>query len=92
VRDQLSDDLRMMLGQLRTVTDKPIAVGFGVSSPDHVRSVAEMADGVVVASAILQLLENLRDHADALQRVGEFVATLKAATRPVPIEARPVSP
>jgi tryptophan synthase alpha chain len=92
VRDQLSDDLRGMLGQLRTVTDKPIAVGFGVSSPDHVRSVAEMADGVVVASAILQLLENLRDHADALQRVGEFVATLKAATRPVPIEARPVSP
>jgi tryptophan synthase alpha chain len=92
VRDQLSDDLRGMLGQLRTVTDKPIAVGFGVSSPDHVRLVAEMADGVVVASAILQLLENLRDHADALQRVGEFVATLKAATRPVPIEARPVSP
>ncbi len=36
-----------------------LSVGFGVSTPEHVRLVAELADGVVVASAILKLLEDL---------------------------------
>jgi tryptophan synthase alpha chain len=81
VRDQLADDLRMMLEQLRATTAKPVAVGFGVSTPEHVRLVAELADGVVVASAILKLMEDLGDRADRLEHVGEFVAALKTATR-----------
>lgn len=88
VRDRLSDDLRSMLEKLRTATPKPIAVGFGVSTPEHVRRVAEMADGVVVASAILKLIEDLPDRGQVLERVGDFVAELKAATRLSPIEAR----
>jgi tryptophan synthase alpha chain len=86
VRDQLADDLRPMLEQLRVTTTKPIAVGFGVSSPEHVRLVAEWADGVVVASAILKLIEDLGDRADRLEHVGEFVAALKAATQLPPAE------
>lgn len=89
VRDRLSDDLRSMLAQLRSVTSKPIAVGFGVSTSEHVRLVAEMADGVVVASAILKLIEDLPDRSQVLEQVGDFVAELKAATRLTPIEARP---
>jgi tryptophan synthase alpha chain len=81
VRDRLADDLRTMLARLRAATSKPVAVGFGVSTPEHVRLVAESADGVVVASAILKLLEDLGDRADQLERVGEFVAALKTATR-----------
>jgi tryptophan synthase alpha chain len=88
VRDQLADDLRLMLEQLRVATSKPIAVGFGVSTPEHVRLVAELADGVVVASAILKLMEDLGDQADRLEHVGDFVATLKAATRVLPAELR----
>jgi tryptophan synthase alpha chain len=88
VRDQLADDLRLMLERLRAATSKPIAVGFGVSTPEHVRLVAEWADGVVVASAILQMLENLRDREDQLEHVGDFVAALKAATRVPPAELR----
>jgi tryptophan synthase alpha chain len=88
VRDQLADDLRLMLEQLRAATSKPIAVGFGVSTPEHVRLVAELADGVVVASAILKLLEDLEDQADRLEHVGDFVAALKAATRVLPAELR----
>jgi tryptophan synthase alpha chain len=86
VRDRLADDLRPMLERVRASTAKPIAVGFGVSTPEHVRLVAEMADAVVVASAILQLLEDFQGREDGLERVGEFVAALKAATRLAPVE------
>jgi tryptophan synthase alpha chain len=88
VRDRLADDLRPMLEKVRASTAKPIAVGFGVSTPEHVRLVAEMADGVVVASAILQLLEDLQGREDRLERVGDFVAALKDATRLAPVEPR----
>jgi tryptophan synthase alpha chain len=88
VRDQLADDLRVMLQKVRASTSKPIAVGFGVSTPEHVRLVAELADGVVVASAILKLLEDLGARENRMAQVGEFVAALKAGTRLAPVELR----
>jgi tryptophan synthase alpha chain len=90
VRAQLSDDLQAMLAQLRRTTAKPVAVGFGVSTPEHARLVAEMADGVVVASALLKLLEEVPDPDDKLTRLVDFIAALKAATRLVP-EAPPLA-
>jgi tryptophan synthase alpha chain len=89
IREHLADDLRIMLEKVRASTSEPIAVGFGVSTPEHVRLVAEWADGVVVASAILKLIEDLGGREDRLERVGDFVAALKAGTRLAPIEPRP---
>jgi tryptophan synthase alpha chain len=89
MRPQLSDDLRSMLEQLRATTTNPIAVGFGVSTPEQVHLVAEMADGVAVGSAIVNLMEDFPDRAEVLARVGDFVAALKAATRQPVIEAPP---
>jgi tryptophan synthase alpha chain len=86
VRDRLADDLRMMVEKVRASTAKPIAVGFGISIPEHVRLVAEIADGVVVASAILKLIEDLQGRDDMLEQVGDFVIALKAATRLAPVE------
>jgi tryptophan synthase alpha chain len=86
VRDRLADDLRSGLEQVRASTAKPIAVGIGVSTPEHVRLVAEMADGVVVGSAIVKLIEDLQGRDDGLHRVGDFIAALKAETRAVPVE------
>jgi tryptophan synthase alpha chain len=89
VREQLADDLQMMLAKVRASTSKPVAVGFGVSTPEHVRLVAEMADGVVVASAILKRMESVPSREAMLAQVGDFVSALKAATRLVPAEPQP---
>ena len=52
MRRGLADDLK----ELRTLTDLPVAVGFGISKPEHARLVATVADGVVVGSALVRAL------------------------------------
>lgn len=89
VRDRLADDLASRLEQVRASTSKPVAVGFGVSTSEHVRLVSECADGVVVGSAIVQLMEAVAAREPCLAQVGEFVQALKASTRPIPLELRP---
>ena len=91
IRDQLAEDLRMMLEKVRASTAKPIAVGIGVSTPDHVRQVSEMADGVVVGSAIVKLIEDLEGREERLDQIGDFIAALKAGTRLAPIEPQPLA-
>jgi tryptophan synthase alpha chain len=54
-REQLPPDLNRFVSRVRAVTDKPLAVGFGISSPEQARQVAELADGVVVGSALVRL-------------------------------------
>ena len=80
-RSRLSDDLEATVRAIRVETDKPLAVGFGISTPAQVRMVAGLADGVIVGSAIVSLLEQAASQADLIQRAGDFVASLKAATR-----------
>jgi len=80
-RAGISEDLEATVRMIRAETDKPLAVGFGISSPEQVRMVARVADGVIVGSAIVSLLEQTAGQADLLRRAGDFVALLKAATR-----------
>jgi tryptophan synthase alpha chain len=56
-REALSETLPEYLGRVRRVTDLPLAVGFGVSRPEHVAGLRGHADAVIVASAILDLME-----------------------------------
>lgn len=80
VRSRLSEDLEASLRMIRAETDVPLAVGFGISTPEQVRMVSRVADGVIVGSAIVSLLEQTAGQADQLKRAGNFVASLKAAT------------
>jgi tryptophan synthase alpha chain len=68
---------------LRTKTDVPIMVGFGISGPEQARQVAEVADGVIVGSALVRLLDAAAGRpTSALQgEVEGFVAGLVAAVR-----------
>jgi tryptophan synthase alpha chain len=74
-------ELQNMIAAIREVSDKPIAVGFGVSSPDHVRHVCQWADGAVVGSALIDLIAQGASGGDLVQRVGEFARELKSGTR-----------
>jgi len=68
---------------LRTKTDVPIMVGFGISGPEQARRVAEVADGVIVGSALVRLLGDGagRPAASLPAEVERFVADLVAAVR-----------
>ena len=56
-RDSLSDSLAPLVKSMRAITSLPLAVGFGISTPEHVAQVAAQADAVVVGSAIVRVIE-----------------------------------
>jgi tryptophan synthase alpha chain len=56
-RDRLPDELLDQLGWLRRQTELPLCVGFGISRPEHVRPLREVADGVIVGSALVRRVE-----------------------------------
>lgn len=57
-RTALRGDLAEEVGRLRAAVDLPVAVGFGISTPEQARDVASVADGVVVGSALIQALDD----------------------------------
>jgi tryptophan synthase alpha chain len=56
-RDALSDDARPLVRRLKQLTAEPVALGFGIAAPEQVRAAAEVADAVVVGSALVRFLE-----------------------------------
>jgi tryptophan synthase len=83
-RESLPPDLEEFITRVRSKTELPLAVGFGISNPEMVNGVANMADGVVVGSAILKAMDSLGDTATTEQRadaIREVVAHLKTGTK-----------
>jgi tryptophan synthase alpha chain len=66
---------------MRQVTNLPLAVGFGVSTPEHVAEVARVADGVVVGSAIVRQIEGGAQDPDLAEQVAAFIRRLTAPLR-----------
>jgi tryptophan synthase alpha chain len=81
-RDKLPVQLREQLSRLRTMTDLPLCVGFGVSKPEHVRDLQEIADGVIVGSALVKNLEAAAtDRAAGLAGARRLVSELSGALK-----------
>ncbi|HYE93985.1 MAG TPA: tryptophan synthase subunit alpha [Terriglobales bacterium] len=78
----LPPELGAQVRALRMVTTKPICVGFGISKPEQVAQVGALADGAVVGSAIVRMIEERGRAASLVDEVGAFVAGLKAPLRP----------
>jgi len=77
-RQQLADDARKLVKRLRHVTKLPIALGFGISTPEQFAEVGEFADAVVVGSAIVETIE--RNKGREAAAVGEFVKQLSTVS------------
>ena len=76
-RQQLASDLPEMVGRIRSHTDLPVIVGFGVSRPEHVQAIGRVAEGAVVASALLDSIDK-SPHDQILQTAREFIRNLKS--------------
>lgn len=79
--NQVPPDVRGLVSRVRSLTDKPICVGFGISTPEHVKMVCEVADGAVVGSALVKLLSTEWNGGIGRAKVLEAVRSLKTATR-----------
>jgi tryptophan synthase alpha chain len=76
-RTNISTDVGSITAEIRKNTDVPMAIGFGISGPEQARKMAVHADGVIVGSAIVRLVE--KHGRDAAGPIGEFTKSIKDA-------------
>jgi tryptophan synthase alpha chain len=80
-RSGLSDAVKPLIGRLQALTEKPICVGFGISTAEHAKEIAQAgADGVIIGSQIIKFIENNLDDPYAMkQRVADFLKEVSKA-------------
>ena len=79
VRSEITTDLSSIVRVIRENTDVPCALGFGISTPQQAADMAALADGVIVGSAIIKILE--AKGKDAPADIGAYVKSMKDAIR-----------
>lgn len=80
-RAEMEHSIGAKIAELRTHTKLPIAVGFGISTPEQATEVAGLADGVIVGSAIVKMVGQLGASASMPAQVGAFVRSLVSGTK-----------
>lgn len=80
-RDRLPQDVAEFVSRVRGVVSQPLGIGFGISSAQQAGDMARLADGVIVGSRIIQLMEE----DDSLGSAGSFAAELRQALDNVPV-------
>ena len=78
-----SESIGAQVADLRKITDTPICVGFGITTPEQAAMVASQADGVIVGSAIVRTVQDNADAPDVAQKLKDFVTPLIEATHAV---------
>ena len=79
-RKSLAPDLRESILRIRKCTKTPIAVGFGISSPEQAKAASSLADGVIVGSALIAQIQKTLDRPDLIEKTGEFFASFKPSS------------
>jgi tryptophan synthase alpha chain len=77
-RDELASSAKVIAGRLTSVTDMPVLVGVGIGSPQQAVEVCEVADGVVIGSAVVRRAVESGSPEAVAELVGEFRAALDA--------------
>ena len=78
MRSEIKTDLNSILSDIREVTDLPLAVGFGINTPQQASNIGKIADGVIVGSAIVKIIEEYGE--DAGEKLKEYVSAMKKAS------------
>jgi tryptophan synthase alpha chain len=81
MQTKVADTIAQMTAKIHTHTSLPVAVGFGISTPEQARAVAASAEAVVVGSAIVNQIARHGGDADLVQKVGGFVQSLVQAVK-----------
>ena len=76
-RDGMPAELKALVESIKSVSDLPVAVGFGISKPEHVGFVTQFADGAVVGSALVNIIADHAGSGDVAEHAGQFVKGLK---------------
>lgn len=77
VRTSITSDISGMVSIVRSVTDLPVAVGFGISTPEQAADMAAKSDGIIIGSAIVKIIAQYGEK--SVEPVGEYVRSIKAA-------------
>lgn len=77
VRSEIKTDIGAMVSMVKEVTDIPVAVGFGISTPEQAKKMAGLSDGAIVGSAIVKIVAQYGK--DCVPKVAEYVKKMKAA-------------
>ncbi|MDR3225288.1 MAG: tryptophan synthase subunit alpha [Clostridiales Family XIII bacterium] len=77
VRSEIRTDLPSIIASARAVSETPIAVGFGIHTPEQAAEISKIADGVIVGSRIVKIIEEHPD--DAETHLSEYVRAMKSA-------------
>ncbi len=78
MRSEIKTDLNGILSDIREVTDLPLAVGFGINTPDQASEIGNIADGVIVGSAIVKIIEKYGENAE--KHLRDYVSAMKDAS------------
>jgi len=80
-RDRLPEELEIPIKRVKEISQKPVSVGFGISTPEQAKAVSHFSDGVIVGSAIVKIIEENLNNPDMVNRVGDFISSLAKALK-----------
>lgn len=81
IRNEIKTDLLSIIETIRKNSNLPCAIGFGISTPDQAKKMADLSDGIIVGSAIVKLLEEYGKKAP--KYIGEYVKSMKEAIKEI---------
>jgi tryptophan synthase alpha chain len=86
-RERLPEELELTVKGIKEQTRKRVAVGFGISTPEQAKGISHFADGVIIGSAIVKMIEENLTNPELPDRVGDFVTSLAKALKSSPPSA-----
>ena len=75
------EDIKREVSKIRRITKLPLAVGFGISNPKQANEIAHFADGVVIGSAVVRLIDENKNNSDLAKIVSKYIREIKDALR-----------